>query len=147
MIIGDVESLNWSNTDNRILEEAKIFCVVVSQRTRSVICFMLHVNYSQLWYLSITHHIFCKFPFSVLEFIFTLSIFLKFSSVSSVAQTCLTLYDPMNRTTPALPVHHQLPESTQILVHRAGDAIQPYHPLSSPSPPALSLSQHQGLFK
>ena len=53
----------------------------------------------------------------------------------------------MNPSMPGLPVHHQLPESTQIHVHWVGDAIQPSHPLSSPSPPALSLSQHQGLFK
>ena len=53
----------------------------------------------------------------------------------------------MNRSTPGLPVHHQLPEFTQTHVYRVGDAIQPSHPLSSPSPPALNLSQHQGLFK
>ena len=53
----------------------------------------------------------------------------------------------MNRRTPGIPVHHQLPESTQTHVHWVGDAIQPSHPLSSPSPPALNLSQHQGLFK
>ena len=66
---------------------------------------------------------------------------------SSVAQSCLTLCDPMNRSTPGLPVHHQLPEFTQTHVHRACDGIQPSHPLSSPSPPSLNLSQHQGLFK
>ena len=53
---------------------------------------------------------------------------------SSVAQSCLTLCDPMNCSTPGLPVHHQLPEFTQTHVHRVGDAIQPSHPLSSPSP-------------
>ena len=66
---------------------------------------------------------------------------------SSVAQLCLSLCDPMNRSMPGLSVHHQLPESTQTHVHWVGDAIQPSHPLSSPSPPALSLSQHQGLFQ
>ena len=65
---------------------------------------------------------------------------------SSVAQSCPTLCDPMNCSMPGLPVHHQLPESTQTHVHRVGDAIQPSHPLSSPSP-AFNLSQHQGLFK
>ena len=64
----------------------------------------------------------------------------------SVAQSCPTLCDPMNRSTPGLPVHHQPPESTQTHVHQDGDAIQPSHPLSSPSP-ALNLSQHQGLFQ
>ena len=66
---------------------------------------------------------------------------------SSVAQSCPILCDPMNCSTPGLPVHHQLPESTQTHVHWVSDAIQPSHPLSSPSPPALSLSQHQGLFQ
>ena len=66
---------------------------------------------------------------------------------SSVAKSCLTLCDPMNRSMPGLPVHHQLPESTQTHVHCVGDAIQSSHPLSSRFPPALSLSQHQGLFK
>ena len=66
---------------------------------------------------------------------------------SSVTQSCPTLCDPMNCSMPGLPIHHQLPESTQTHVHRVGDAIQPSHPLSSPSPPALNLSQHQGLFQ
>ena len=66
---------------------------------------------------------------------------------SSVTQSCLTLCDPMNRSTPGLPVHHQLLEFTQIHAHLVGDAIQPSHPLSSPSPPAPKLSQHQGLFQ
>ena len=66
---------------------------------------------------------------------------------SSVPQSCPTLCDPMNYSMPGLPVHHQLLESTQTHVHRVGDAIQPTHPLLSPSPPALYLSQHQGLFK
>ena len=72
-----------------------------------------------------------------------------FSSVqfSSVTQLCLTLCDPMNCSMPGLPVHHQLLESTQTHVYRVGDAIQPSHPLLSPPPPALNLSQHQGLFQ
>ena len=68
-------------------------------------------------------------------------------SVISVAQSCLTLCDPMNRSTPGLPIHHQLPESTQTYIHSVSDAIQPSHLLLSPSPPALNLSQHQGLLK
>ena len=66
---------------------------------------------------------------------------------SSVTQSCPTLCDPINRSTPGLPVHHQIPEFTQTHVHPVTDAIQPSHPLSSPSPPTLNLSQHQGLFK
>ena len=74
---------------------------------------------------------------------------LWFSSVqfSSVTQSCPTLCNPMNRSTPGLPVHHQLPEFTQTLIHRVSDAIQPSHPLSSPSPPAPNPSQHQSLFQ
>ena len=74
---------------------------------------------------------------------------LPLSSVqfSSVAQSCPTLCDPMNRSTPGLPVHQQLLEFTQTHVHRVSDAIQPSHPLSSPSPPAPNPSQHQSLFQ
>ena len=66
---------------------------------------------------------------------------------SSVTQSCPTLYDPMNYSMPGLPVHHQLPEFTQTHVHRVGDAIQPSHPLLSPSPPVPNPSQHQSLFQ
>ena len=66
---------------------------------------------------------------------------------SSVAQSCLTLCNSMNRSTPGLPVHHQLLEFTQTHAHRVSDAIQPSHPLSSPSSPALNPSQHQDLFQ
>ena len=66
---------------------------------------------------------------------------------SSVTQSCPTLCDPMNRRTPGLPVHHQLPEFTQTHVHRVNYAIQPSHPLSSPFPPAPNPSQHQSLFQ
>ena len=62
-------------------------------------------------------------------------------------QSCPTLCDPMNHSTPGLPVHHQVPEFTQTHVHRVSDAIQPSHPLSSPSPPAPNPSQHQSLFQ
>ena len=66
---------------------------------------------------------------------------------SSIAQSCLTLCDPKDCRMPGFPVHHQHPEFTQTHVHQVGDAIQPSHPLPSPSPPALNLSQHQGLCK
>ena len=69
------------------------------------------------------------------------------SQFISVTQSCPTLRDPMNRSTPGLPVHHHLPEFIHTHVHRVGDAIQPSHPLSSPSPPAPNLSQHQSLFQ
>ena len=69
------------------------------------------------------------------------------SAFSSVAQLCPTFCNPMDCSTPGLPVHHQLPELTQTPVHWLSDAIQPSHPLSSPSPAAFNLSQHQGLFQ
>ena len=67
--------------------------------------------------------------------------------ISSVTQLCLTLCDPMDCSTPGLPVHHQLLELPQTHVHQVGDAIQPSHPLLSPSSPAFNLSQHQALFQ
>ena len=70
-----------------------------------------------------------------------------YTEFSSVAQLCPTLCDPMNLSTPSLPVHHQVLEFTQTYVHQVGDAIQPSHPLSFPSPPAPNPSQHQGLFQ
>ena len=74
-------------------------------------------------------------------------LFSLYDQFSSVAQSCPTLCYPMNHSTPGLPVHHQLPEFTQTHIHRFSDAIQPSHPLSSPSPPAPNPSQHQSLFQ
>ena len=76
-----------------------------------------------------------------------LSVTLSSVQFSSVAQSCPTLCSPMNCSMPGLPVHHQLPEFTQTHIHRVGDAIQPSHPLSSPSPPAPNPSQNQSLFQ
>ena len=72
---------------------------------------------------------------------------LYFLQFSSVAQSCPTLCGPMNHSTPGFLFHHQLLEFTQTHVHQVGDAIQPSHPLLSPSPPAPNPSQHQGLFQ
>ena len=72
---------------------------------------------------------------------------IRSDQIRSVAQSCPTLCDPMDCSTPGLPVHHQLPEFTQTHVHRVSDAIQPSHPLSSPSPLAPNPSQHQSLFQ
>ena len=73
--------------------------------------------------------------------------FLLSVQFSSVAQSCPTLCNPMNHSTPGLPVHHHLPEFTETHVHWVSDAIQPSHPLASPSPPAPNLSHHKGLFQ
>ena len=79
--------------------------------------------------------------FSTLNIILV-KVFVYLNQFSSVAQLCSTLCNPMDCSTPGLPVHHELPEFTQTHVHLVGDAIQPSHPLSSPSPPAFNLSQH-----
>ena len=97
-------------------------------------CFLIHINKEKnadsrtKWYIYIQ-----RFEDSV--------------QFSSVAQSCPTLCDPMNRSTPGLPVHHHLLEFTQTHIHRVSDAFQPSHPLSSPSPPAPNPSQHQSLFQ
>ena len=74
-------------------------------------------------------------------------IYIRSDQIRSVAQSCPTLCNPMNRSTPGLPVHHQLPEFTETHVHQVNDAIQTSHPLSAPSPPAPNPSQHQSLFQ
>ena len=74
-------------------------------------------------------------------------LWLRSVQFSSVAQSCLRLCNPMNHSTPGLPVHYQLPEFIQTHFHRVSDAIQPSHPLLSPSPPAPNPSQHQSLFQ
>ena len=89
-----------------------------------------------IMYFFLSHLSFVNFCFSTVS-----------QSVSSVTHSCLTLCDPMNHSMPGLPVHHQLLEFTQTHVHRVGDAIQPSHPLLSPSPPAPNPSQHHSLFQ
>ena len=113
--------------------------VLFSLNLRKVWSLFLQIFFLFFLHLSGTP-IICIFGY--LEF-FHFSVF----SVSSVAQSCPALCDPMNGSTPGLPVHHQLPEFTQTHIHRVGDAIQPSHPLSSPSPPAPNPSKHQSLFQ
>ena len=82
-------------------------------------------------------------PFAYIKF----HVHKNLHQIRSVAQSCPTLCDPMNRSTPGLPVHHQLPEFTKTHVHQVSDAIQPSHPLASLSPSAPNPSQHQSLFQ
>ena len=103
------------------------------------VCSILYGSPSKL-----IHCVFLQIFFRTLIFNDYRFIIFQFSSVSL---SCPTLCDPMNHSTPGLPAHHQLSEFTQTHVHWVSDAIQPSHPLSSPSPPAFNLSQHQGLFK
>ena len=95
--------------------------------------------------LSLPH--FFSSTFSLSPSLIFESLFIRSDQIRSVAQSCPTLCDPMNRSTTGLTVHHQLPEFTQTHIHRVSDAIQPSHPLSSPSPPAPNPSQHQSLFQ
>ena len=83
----------------------------------------------------------------IMNYCVTVYILYFIFSSSSVAHSCLTLCDPMDYSMPGLPVHHQLLELAQTHVHHVGDAIQPSHPLLSPSPPTFKLSQHQDLFQ
>ena len=110
-----------------------IFFLRIFDHSSSVILFFLMELSLRDWYSSLLS---LSFSCSLSRFLF---------QFSSVAQSCLTLCDPMDCSTPGLPVHHQLPEFTH--VHWVGDAIQLSHPLSSPSPLTFNLSQHQGLFK
>ena len=109
----------------------------------------LHVSCSPVWLILALKRSQRKEKQNILTLNCVPMYFHSISSVqfSSVTQSCPTLCDPMNRSTPGLPVHHQLLEFTETHVRRVSDAIQPSHPLSSPSPPAPNPSQHQGLFQ
>ena len=107
-----------------------------------LVCMDPPIYSSNCWPIIISKHILLCFNVSHLSQTWDYSV-----QFSSVAQSCPTPCDPMNRRTPGLPVHHQLPEFTQTHVHRVGDAIQPSHPLLSPSPSTPNPSQHQGLFQ
>ena len=131
-------------------DNTKFYCGY--RRTGSVIfcwweCEMDHLLCQTFWHFLITLNIQllsgCKHSCSMISNSIPRYIFLK----TSVVQSCPTLCDPTDCSTPGLPVNHQLPEFTQTPAHWVGDALQPSHPLSSPAPPAFNLSQHQGLFK
>ena len=98
--------------------------------TGSISCNIRYSSLSVIGTSDLVYKLLFQISFVVLQF-------------NSVAQSCPTLCDPMDRSTTGLPVHHQLPEFTHTHVHQVGDAIQPSHPLSSPSPPAPNPSQHQ----
>ena len=116
---------------------------------RTTWCIMAISLLLDTWFENIfSYYMGYVFIFSMV-FLEAKSFYTIFSSVqfSSVAQSCPTLCDSMNRSTPGLSIRHQLPEVTQTHVPRVGDAIQPSHPRSSPSPPAPGPSQHQSLFQ
>ena len=117
---------------------AKVMSLLFNMVSRLVIAFLSRINHlliSRLIFIPWSDRTRCHdIQFSSVQF-------------SSVAQSCPTPCNPMNRSMPGLPVHHQLPELTQTHVHRVRDAIQPSHPLSSPSPPVPNPSQHHSLFQ
>ena len=120
--------------------------------------FFMNMKYfsENIWKLPVTEHrlafgfiqlkILCKSVISLCSHKGCMCVCAKLLQIRSVAQSCLTLCNPMNRSTPGLPIYHQLPDFTQTHVHRVSDAIQPSHPLSSPSF-APNPSQHQSLFQ
>jgi len=127
-------------------------------RAESIICFFSHLRISIRYVLDLLtlSSMILLYEKTSLVLSFNLLILFSMSNLllnlsvnlnSSVTQSCLTLCDPIECSTPGLPVHHQLLEFTHTHVHWVGDATQPSHPLSSPSPPALNLSQNQGLFQ
>ena len=119
-------------------------CTSSFPRVSSNIVFLETFTDHQWWQIEVIIPLYNPFPWLWVDLWSASNPSVQFSSV---AQSCLTLCNPMKRSMPGLPVHHQLLEFTQIHVHWVGDAIQPSHPLSSPSPHGLNLSQHQGLFK
>ena len=127
-------------------------CVCVCVYIYVCVCVCVCVCVSS-WFTQFTGDLEVNFTkevkFTLLSMNQNLEIWLVLAIVqfSSIAQSCLILCNPMNRSMPGLPVDHQLLEFTKTHVHRVGDAIQPFHPLSSPSPPAPNPSQHQGLFQ
>ena len=122
--------------------KSQIFCIAFKSLHKTVPGYVsaksLPVNHIRFEVLLFSNHMSnARFRILLTKVLFSVQF-------SSVTHSCLTLCDPMNHSTPGLPVHYQLPEFTQTHVHRVGDAIQPSHPLSSPSPPAPNPSQHQG---
>ena len=105
----------------------------------------LHIRWPKYWSFSFNISPYKEYS-GLISFRMDL-LYLHAAQFSSVAQSCPTLFDPMNRSTPGLPVHHQLPELTQTHVCQVGDGIQLSRPLLLPSPPSFNLAQHQGLFQ
>ena len=135
---------------HRILQARILEWVTISFSNSGIyISLFLSIMYNTVS-LFISFRAFCWFSVMVdedLAAIYNHPSFLIILQFNSVTQLCPLLCDPVNHSTLGLPVHHQFPEFTHTHVHWVSDAIQPSHPLSSPSPPALNLSQHQGVFK
>ena len=129
----------------RFPREGKSYPLQCSEMENSMDCIVHGIAKSQTW-LREFHFISKEKKIKTLKNVLLKHLMIRLQ-FSSVTQSCLTLCDPMNRSTPGIPVCHQLPEFTQTHIHRVSDAIQPSHPLSSPSPPAPNPSKHQSLFQ
>ena len=146
-------TLQWLLCIPNILINVKVLdSILASSSSISTVCMLSYVwlcDHAQTCDFVIPWTVAYQAPLSMESFLINRFLINWFSSVqfSSVTQSCPTLWDPINRSTPGLLVHQQLPEFTQTHVHRVRDAIQPFHPLSSPSPPAPNPSQHQSLFQ
>ena len=123
-----------------LLQFLHVQCLVFLENTSHVFSFCKICSWKSRWIFSSCSQHTYKFSSDRIKYLF-----FQFSSVQLLS--CVWLCDPMNHSTPGLPVHHQLPEFTQTPVHQVNYAIQPSHPLSSPSPPAPNPSQHQGIFQ
>ena len=135
-----------SGRKNQILNTSTVYLIGVTWGTKDIRGLnTLWESESTLGWRGQSYH--GKMPVSVHKVVIKPEMALSSVQFSSFVQSCPTLCNPMNHSTPGFPVHHQLPESTQTHVHWVSDAIQPSHPLSSPSPPAPNPSQHQGLFQ
>ena len=145
--------MGWRQGGKGKFQEGGDICIYIA----SFLCYIAAITQCQSWTIKKAEHrridafeLWCQRRLLRVPWTARISnqSFLKRSvQFSSVIQLHPTLCDPMNRSTPGLPVHHQLPELTQTHVHRVSDAIQPSHPLSSSSPPAPNPSQHQSLFQ
>ena len=127
-----------------IMRQVPVLCfgfLICQTRITKLSC--LKIKYSDSCKLFSKH----KLVIISFKYVIAMPFLAKNVQFSSVTQSYLTLCDPMNCSMPGSPVHHQLPELSQTHIHRVSDAIQPSHPLSSPSPPAFNLSQNQGLFQ
>ena len=129
------------NVAAKIKDLPPLFSSLPLNHFAEIVVYVFHTSFETCTYIKKMYHLLMQ--------IIKGMVFVSFGRVqfSTVTQSCPTLCDPMNRSTPGLPVHQQLPEFIQTHVHRVGDAIQPSHPLSSPSPPTSNPSQHQSLFQ
>ena len=139
--------MQWERNRAKVAQLKKLYVTFLLIREYFILCIYSQEHSQLVIHMSLFLFLFCICSIKQNIVNYWVKNCSMFSSVQFISgtQSCPTLCDPMNRSTPGLPVHHQLPKSTQTHVHRVSDAIEPSHPLLSPSPPAPNPSQHQGL--